>query len=242
MNRRVKIIKSELNILIDFDGTLHDTESVFALKLDGLFDINGRKLFDMYLIDIHRKIIHEHYPQRHDDLKFHWRLLLNKLREPINNDRLNLLVTRFEEANKSILEKPKLFDETPSFLKSLSQKGYRLCLSTGGGNSLKKAETMTRVLGTNYFDEVLGEETLGCLKHNPLYYKEALKKLDWKAKNTVSVGDSISTDIYPAKKTGLRTLWVNRRQEKPPTSPERVPTYEVTNLISALVYLDIDAF
>jgi len=202
------MFKRRWNILIDFDGTLHDTESVYAQNLDGLFGLDGRKLYHIFLFDIHRKIIHEHYPQRHDDLDLHWRLLLQHLGKPYDNDVKNLLATRFKEAQKTVHVNPKLFHEAPTFLEGAVKAGHRLCLSTGGGDSLKKAATITRVLGKNYFDNILGEEMLGCLKHEPPYYEEALKKLSWKAEDTLSIGDTILTDIYPAKLVGIKTIWV----------------------------------
>lgn len=225
------------NILIDFDGTLHDTEFVYASKLDGLFGLAGEELYHIFLVDIHRKVVHEQYPRRHDDLDLHWRLLLQHLGKPYDSDTTNLLAVRFKEADKTILENPKLFHEAPPFLDRVVKAGHRLCLSTGGQNSLKKAEAVTRVLGTNYFDNVLGEEILGYLKHEPSYYEEALKKLSWKAENTVSIGDTIVTDIYPAKVVGIKTIWVNRRNEKRPTEPERTPDCETSNLTSALDFL-----
>lgn len=226
------------NILIDFDGTLHDTESVYASKLDGLFGLAGEKLYHIFLVDIHRKIVHEQYPHRHNDLDLHLKLLLQHLGELYDSDATNLLAVRFKEANKAILENPKLFHEAPLFLDCVVKAGHRLCLSTGGQNSLKKAEAITRVLGTNYFGNVLGEEILGYLKHEPSYYEEALKKLSWKAENTVSIGDTIFTDIYPAKVVGMKTIWVNRRDEKMLTESERAPDLETSNLTSALDFLN----
>jgi len=228
------MLENVWNILIDFDGTLHDTESVYASKLDGLFGLAGAELYNIFLVDIHRKVVHERYPHKHDDLDLHWRLLLKHLREPYDSDIANLLAVRFKEANKIILENPKLFHEAPWFLDHVVKAGHLLCLSTGGQNSLKKAEAITRALGTNYFDAVLGEEILGYLKHESAYYEKALEKLSWRAENTVSIGDTIVTDICPAKVVGLKTIWVNRRDEKRPTKPERTPDYETPNLISAL--------
>ena len=102
---------------------------------------------------------------------------------------------------------------------------------------MEKAEAITRVLGTNYFSNVLGEEILGCLKHEPLYYEEALRKLSWKAEDTVSIGDTILTDIYPARVVGMKTIWVNRRNEETPTELKGTPNHETPNLVSALDYL-----
>lgn len=233
------MFKRRWNILIDFDGTLHDTESVYAQNLDRLLGFDGRKLYHIFLFDIHRRIVHKYYPQSHDDLDLHWRLLLQHLGKPIDSDLKNSLATRFKRAKKAVLTNPKLFHDTPTFLENAVNAGHRLCLSTGGGDSLKKGETLARVLGRNYFDNILGEELLGCLKHEPLYYEEALRNLSWKAEDTVSIGDTILTDIYPAKLVGIKTIWVNRTNEKTPTEPERTPDYETSKLTSALDLLNI---
>ena len=218
-------------LLIDFDGTLHDTEYVYAQRLDGLLDLDGRELFRTFLFDIHRKIVHEHYPQRHNDLDLHWKLLLEHLGEPFDAEKINLLTLHFKEAERAVLENPRLFPDVSQFLDQVAKAHHRLCLSTGGGTSLEKAEALTRELGTNYFKNVVGEEILGCLKHEPLYYERALKKLSWKAENTISIGDTILTDIHPAKVVGIRTIWVNRRNEKTHTKPNYTPDHETSNLV-----------
>lgn len=232
------MFKSRWNILIDFDGTLHDTESVYAENLDGLLGLDGRRLYHVFLFDVHRKIIHKHYPQRHDDLDLHWKLLLEHLGKPIENEGKNLLATRFKEAQEAVLVNPRLFHDTPEFLDRVVKDGHRLCLSTGGGVSLEKAEALTRVLGKKYFDNVLGEEILGCLKHQPKYYEKALRTLSWKAEGTLSIGDALLTDIYPAKLAGIKTIWVNRNNEKAPAEPERTPEHETANLTAVLDILN----
>ena len=226
------------NILIDFDGTLHDTESVYTAKLDGLFGLDGRKLFRNFLFDIHRKIIHEHYPQKHDDLNFHWKLLLQHIGEPYESSTVKSLATQFKEAKKTIFEHPRLFPEVSAFLDRVAEAGYPLCLSTGGRNSREKAEAVTRVLGKNYFDHVLGEDLLNYLKHEPNYYRAALRKLGWNAESTVSIGDTVFTDIYPAEVVGIKTIWVNRKTEQTLVRSQRTPISEVSNLISALNLLN----
>ena len=226
------------NILIDFDGTLHDTESVYALKLDGLLGLAGLKLYHIFLFEVHRKVVHRHYPHRHDDMDVHRRMLLQHLERAYDGNTENLLAARFKEADKAVLENPKLFREVPSFLDRVVTVGYQLCLSTGGGNSQEKARAITKALRVDYFENVLGEEILGYLKHEPSYCEEALKRLSWKAENTVSIGDTLLTDIYPAKVAGIKTIWVNRKKEKITIDPEKTPDYETSNLIPALDILN----
>ena len=220
-------------VLIDYDGTLHDTDSVFASKLDGLLGLEGGELYRIYLFEIHRKIVHERYPERHDDLELHWRLLLRYLGRPYDGDTVRLLNIRFQEAVEEALERPRFFPDALPFLEHLAEAGYRLVLSTGQ-NSLRKAEAVRRAGGRDYFHRVLGEEILGYLKNDPAYYREALRVIDARAEETVSVGDTILTDIYPAKAVGIGTIWVNRRGEEAPREPERTPDHEVPDLSSAL--------
>jgi len=223
-------------ILVDFDGTLHDTESVFASKLEGLFGPGGRELYQVYLFDIHRNIVHKRYPDRHDDLDFHWRLLLQHLGEPHDKEKLDLLNARFEEASKAVLEISKLFPDAIPFLDHLTDAGYELYLSSGRDSQVK-AEGLRKVGGRDYFTLVFGEEVLGRYKHKPDYYRKALKAIGSSAEEAMSVGDTILTDIYPAKAVGIRTIWVNRTNEEPPTDPKMTPDHEVTNLITVLDYM-----
>ena len=74
------MVKKKWNVLIDFDGTLHDTETIFSLILEGLFGLDGKTLYQIYLFDIHRKIIHEHFPERHNDTRFQCKLLCHHLK------------------------------------------------------------------------------------------------------------------------------------------------------------------
>jgi FMN phosphatase YigB (HAD superfamily) len=186
------------------------------------------------MFDVHRKIVHEKYPERHDDTKLHWRLLFKHLNMPFSNEKANQLTLRFKEAEESVFKKPKFFSSVPVFLKKLAENGYGLCLSTGGGTSLRKSELLAEFLGKNYFDNVLGEEILGILKNQPSYYKKALQRMDWSSDNTVSVGDTIFTDVIPAKKIGIGTIWINRNHQGSPNEAAKKPNYEVLDLKSAL--------
>jgi FMN phosphatase YigB (HAD superfamily) len=232
------MLRKKWNILVDFDGTLHDTEAIFSSKLDGLLGFDGKTLYYIYLFDIHRKMIHKHFPDRHSDTSFLYKLLCDHLKKPYDRDIISSLEECFKEAEKSIVENPQFFKDTPEFLDRAIVGGHQLCLSTGGGNSKEKAETISKFFGKNYFDKVIGEETLNYLKDDPLYYKDALKQLSWESKDVVSIGDSILTDIYPAKLVGIKTVWVNRKKEKGPLESDKNPNYTTKDLISAIDYLE----
>jgi len=223
------------NVLVDFDGTLHDTDLVYAARLDGLFGREGKTLYHMFLFDIHRRVVHKRYPERHDDMDLHLRLLLEHLGEPYNSKNANLLASRFGAASEDVIKNPMFYPQAATFLDRAVKAGFKLCLSTGGGNTLQKADAVTRVLGS-YFSEVIGEELLGFQKHDPSYYREALRKLGWRAEETASVGDTLETDILPARAVGIGTIWLDRNSEAP-ASVDSKADYTAPDLLSALEYL-----
>jgi len=228
--------KTVSNVLVDFDGTLHDTDLVYAARLDGLFGREGKTLYHMFLSDVHRGVVHKRYPERHDDMDLHLRLLLEHLGEPRNSENIDLLASRFRAASEDVVKSPMFYHEAGAFLDRAVKAGLMLCLSTGGGNTLEKAEVIARVFGSDYFGEVIGEELLGFQKHDPSYYREALRRLGWKAEETTSVGDTLETDILPAREVGIRTIWLDRDSEAPASLDSR-PDYTVPDLLSALGYI-----
>ncbi|MFC1487623.1 hypothetical protein ACFLRN_08065 [Thermoproteota archaeon] len=49
------MVKKKWKVLIDFDGILHDTETIFSLILDGLFGLDGKLCIkSIFLIYIER--------------------------------------------------------------------------------------------------------------------------------------------------------------------------------------------
>ena len=62
---------------------------------------------------------------------------------------------------------------------------------------------------SRYFNAILVSEDVGWRKPHPRIFKEALKRLDKKAVQTVFVGDSLVEDIQGAKKVGMKTVFVS---------------------------------
>jgi FMN phosphatase YigB (HAD superfamily) len=233
------ISKKIWRILLDFDGTLHDTNSIFYSKFDGILGLDGKTLFNIYMFDIHREIVHYYYPDKHNDLDFHWKLLFNHLKKPIDNSIMRLLTLRFTEAINTINENPRFFKDVFEFIDGANRSEYQLCLSTGGGAALRKVKLMTKFFGFDYFGNYFfDEEILKSLKTEKAYYQKILARYSWKVENVVSIGDCIETDIYPAKLLGIKTILVDRNNQQDLSDPKKNPDYRTNNLISALDYLN----
>ncbi|MEM4726711.1 MAG: HAD family hydrolase [Candidatus Bathyarchaeia archaeon] len=219
-------------VLIDYDGTLHDSDSVLRDSLDGILGLRGDELYRIYLHEIHRGIVHKYYPERHDDLLFHCSLIYSYLRRPFEAPTATLFCRRFMEAEDRSWRDPIYFDDVLPALEMMKRGGLRLYLSTGR-DAERKAEALERYAGKKLFEGVFSEPSIGHLKSKPEYYLAVLKSSGSKAEETVSIEDSPMTDIGPAKIIGIKTIWVNRRREPQPNQEELKPNYEVSGLLEA---------
>ncbi|MBS7644831.1 MAG: HAD family hydrolase [Candidatus Bathyarchaeia archaeon] len=217
-------------LFIDFDNTLHDTDSKYVSRLNGLLGFDGSFLWDIFLNKIHR-MVHVRFPGRHDDLRFHVELLLEALGRRVNVEDVERFMVALEEAERACWMDPAYFPDALDFLRKVSGAGYILCLTTGP-NSAPKARALEERISFKVFHYVFGEDTLGCLKSEPEYYRRALKAAGGEPSSTVTVGDTLSTDIAPAKMVGLRTIWVNRKGSDPWGSRVK-PDYTVKDLDEA---------
>jgi HAD superfamily hydrolase (TIGR01549 family) len=220
-------------VLMDYDGTLHDWDSVLIQSLEGIMSLGGTEFYDIWTFDIHRGLVHAKYMEKHDDMMFHCKLLFENLNRPFDREIADDICRKFDHAIKRARNDPIYFPDAISALDEMKESGLKLCLSTGTGAE-SKAEALERVTGTRYFEHIFSEPSIGCFKTEPKYYAIALKRANAKAEDTVSIGDTPLSDIRPAKLAGITTIWLNRREEPIPLAEDQKADHEVVNLLQAV--------
>ena len=61
-----------------------------------------------------------------------------------------------------------------------------------------------------FFDVVMASAEAGCAKPDLKIFSMALDKAGCKAADAIMVGDRLDNDIIPAKKLGMKTIWVRQ--------------------------------
>ena len=101
----------------------------------------------------------------------------------------------------------KLYEATGSVLSSLYGK-YKLGIIAN-----QSAGTQGRIdhwgIG-RYFDVVVASAEAGCAKPDLEIFTMALEKAKCEPAQAFMVGDRLDNDIYPAKKLGMKTVWVRQ--------------------------------
>ena len=101
----------------------------------------------------------------------------------------------------------KLYEAVPDIIKGLYGK-YKLGIIAN--QSLGTQERIDNWGIGKYFDVVMASAEAGCAKPDMRIFKLALQKAKCEPNEAVMVGDRLDNDIVPAKKLGMKTVWVRQ--------------------------------
>jgi FMN phosphatase YigB (HAD superfamily) len=101
--------------------------------------------------------------------------------------------------------KVKLFDFTLKLLKKIRKQGYKIGLITNNNVFQKKYVQKTSIL--NFVDYPLFSHQVGVVKPDLRIFRKMIKISDCKAGDILMIGDSLTDDIIPARKLGMKTIY-----------------------------------
>jgi len=104
-------------------------------------------------------------------------------------------------------EDEKLYPSTASVLALLSQN-YRLGVIANQPPGTE--ERLCRFGIRDYFSIVVSSAEEGLAKPDRRMFELALRRANCQAHHAVMIGDRLDNDIVPAKKLGMRTVWVKQ--------------------------------
>ena len=105
--------------------------------------------------------------------------------------------------------------------KYLKEEKVRLACITNGRDFFQRNKLDALNL-TQYFDLILTSGEFGVKKPDPIIFKHALGLLNADAKDCIFIGDSLTSDMAPAKALGMTTVWVKLSKQPLPTKPDNV--------------------
>lgn len=124
-----------------------------------------------------------------------------------------------------------LYEDVPNCLEKLRKKygiGIIANQSFGTKSRLEKWGIM------KYVDLVIASAEEGVSKPNLRIYEIALQRAKCKADQAIMIGDRIDNDIVPAKKMGMRTIWVQQGFGAywQITGENEKPDYTIQNIVA----------
>jgi putative hydrolase of the HAD superfamily len=224
-------IKTKIkSILFDLGDTLHDRTNCtrFARRttLDSLID-QGVPIADIEKMEKSFDKIIEDHAKPHADRFFLNANFFDKLfkQENLRVDAWQpaLALATYRDIVRFLVRPSTVVIST---LSELKRRGYVLGLITDG--SIDSTNELTLRLGiTKFFHTKVISEEVGVEKPDSLIFKEALRRLNSKAPETMIVGDNLERDVRGGKLCGLVTALMQRYLRPEPSPAEVAPDYRI---------------
>lgn len=100
------------------------------------------------------------------------------------------------------------YPDSEDVLKYLFDKGYKIGIIAN--QSSGTAERLEQWGLLKYIDVVAASAELGVSKPDRAIFDKALEMADCTAQDAVMIGDRLDNDICPAKKIGMKTIWIRQ--------------------------------
>ena len=135
-------------------------------------------------------------------------------------------------------EDEELYTDTVFVLDELSK---RYQIGVIANQSLGTAERLKQKGILKYIDLVIASAEEGVAKPDKRIFEIALQRANCRPENTVMIGDRVDNDIVPAKKLGMKTVWIKQGFGKywKIVDQEEIADYEIDNLTTLLSILDL---
>lgn len=190
-------------ILFDFWGTLVENGVWSPIKqVKNILNIDLP--FSEYVVRMEKAMMAQEFPELRDAFisicrEFNIELTEEKLEELIGLWNKNWM-----------LAQP--YPETETTLKKLRKKYQIILISNTDCFSISQ---VLEKFGLNpLFDQIFPSYQLGALKTDKIFLKTVLAKLNLMPEDCLLVGDSIQSDIIPAKRAGLNAVLIDRKNTR----------------------------
>lgn len=225
-------------IIFDFDNTLVDTKGASLVAIEEV-----KAFLDSLSLSKDSAAIVQNFEdllkssEKDPDgiiLIDEWRtnLWLKAIGDETKND---LAKTLYQLWKTKRLEAIFLSEEIKALLSTLKES-YKILLLTNGDPQVQR-EKLDQCSGWDYFDIVMISGDFECEKPDPTIFEVALKKLETRRKETIIVGDSLSTDIQGGLNAGLlATVWVHPEHQSI-SCVDPKPDFQINSVLELNVVL-----
>ena len=132
---------------------------------------------------------------------------------------------------KQVYREREVFPEVSAVLHQLSLWGVSMGIISNTTNPVFMKELELEDSGLkNYFDFTIYSSCVPFRKPHPSIFQLAVSQFQLEPCEILFVGDSLSFDVMGAHEVGMKTAWINRKNEE----TDIVPDYELSSLESLL--------
>ncbi|GEL15650.1 YjjG family noncanonical pyrimidine nucleotidase [Pediococcus cellicola] len=216
------------NLLFDVDDTLLDFKAAEKQALKGLFNEIQYPLTDE--IVSYFRVLNDKMWQRFELGQLDRRTLVNtrftKLFAHLNED---VDGTKYERIYREFLNQGHQLEPHARELLNSLQDQFNLFIVSNGIASVQEHRLNDSGL-MNYFNHVFVSEEVGFQKPRIEFFDYVAKAIaGFTPKNSLIIGDSLTSDIQGGKNAGIDSVWFNPALQ--PNHSTVSPTYQIDDLL-----------
>ncbi len=203
------------HLILDLDHSLYDYEKPHRIALSNVQDFFSNS-FRIPLVEV-KQGFKQARLKTHLELlgraASHNRLLyFQKMLEGFGLQSTLHALDLYNHYWDTFLENIHLDMGVEEFLTERRSKGVKTCLLTDLTAHIQFRKIQKLDL-SHYLDFVVTSEEVGVEKPHPYMFTKALQKLECTAGEAIMIGDSWEKDIVGAQAMGIRSIWINRKNE-----------------------------
>ena len=240
-NQPLSVILFDLGFtLINFEGDFNQVMRESYVALANSIYQSGYQVDIQAFADKFLEVISEYYRNRAIDLIE--RPVEESLQKTISSFNIQQLPDSvLQAAIKSMYLYTeswwKIEPDTHDTLNQLKNMGYRLGLISNASNTADLNRLIDNHNLRKYFEIAIISAEEGIRKPDPQIFLRTLNRMGVKPENAVMVGDTLPADILGAQRSGVRSIWVTRRANRPENNEVRdviQPDFSVPDLTSLI--------
>lgn len=190
-------------ILFDFWGTIVEN-GVWSPVKQIRNILNIRIPFQEYIVRMEKSMMTSNY----ESLREAFENVCQEFNIPIEDEKIDKLIGLW---NKSwMLAEP--YSEVNESLQKIKQ-GHKLIL-VSNSDKFSIRNVLEKFKLNNYFDSIYLSCDLGKIKSDPNFFRIILNEENINPEDCIMIGDSIQSDIIPAKENKIRTILIDRRNSR----------------------------
>lgn len=198
-------LKNIRNIIFDLDDTLIDSTTIYEQALSEL----GLSLKHPEYLKAREQVkarLGNGHPSARNRLLYFKIYLENQ--KQFSARKLLDMMDKYEVAiHKYTLENMEIAGRV-ELLDLLKSKGIRMAIVSNENLRTQMIKMLAVDPQNKYFEDILVSEEVGVEKPNTKTFQTVLEKTNFKANETLMVGDNWEADILGAAEVGLRSYWV----------------------------------
>ncbi len=230
--------------LINFEGDFHQAMRESYLALADSLIASGCRINRQSFADKFYEVISQYYRNRAVDL----------IERPVEENLLKTLHHfSMDYLEESVLQEAvkamylyteawwKLEPDTHETLTTLRDMGYRMAIISNASNTPDLNRLIDNHDLRRYFEVVVISAEEGIRKPDPRIFAKTLKKLGAKPESAIMVGDTLPADVLGAQNSGIRSVWITRRANRPENNDvlESIqPDFTIPDLTSLVSLID----